>query len=53
MTKTEIEAYLKLTVPIIVQFSKDATGNRFISQIRYDKVLEPPSRCNLVRAANG
>ena len=37
MTKPEIMAYLKLTVPIIVQFTKDVTGNRFISQIYYEK----------------
>jgi type IV secretion system protein VirB11 len=60
MSKSEIAAYLKLTVPIIVQFTKDAAGNRFISQIFYDKVLEPPPaqvsappRCNLVRAVSG
>ena len=37
MTKPEIMAYLKLTVPIIVQFTKDVTGSRFISQIYYEK----------------
>ena len=36
MSKPEITAYLKLTIPIIVQFTKDAVGNRFISEIYYD-----------------
>jgi type IV secretion system protein VirB11 len=60
MTKPEITAYLKLTVPIIVQFSKDVTGNRFISQIYYEKAPVPSlqrasmaSPRNLVCAANG
>jgi type IV secretion system protein VirB11 len=38
MTKPEINSYLQLTVPIIVQFTKDVGGNRFLSRIYYDKI---------------
>lgn len=43
MTKNEITEYLMLTIPIIVQFTKDALGNRYISQIYYDKAQEDHS----------
>lgn len=44
MSKPEITAYLKLTIPIIVQFTKDSLGNRFISEIYYDKAQATDTR---------
>jgi type IV secretion system protein VirB11 len=35
MTKSEVKDYLRLVVPIIVQWSKDEMGNRFVAEIYY------------------
>jgi type IV secretion system protein VirB11 len=36
MTKSEVKDYLRLVVPIIVQWNKDDAGERFITEIYFD-----------------
>jgi type IV secretion system protein VirB11 len=40
LSRSEVMEYLRLTVPIIVQFTKSPTGERYISQVYYDRVKE-------------
>lgn len=52
MSKSEIAAYLRMTIPIIVQFTKDEVGNRYISEIYYDRAPIDPDN-SLANFPNG
>lgn len=42
LSRSEVMEYLRLTVPIIVQFTKSEKGERYISEIYYERVSGKP-----------